>query len=94
MRPLTVITGILLGSCLAITVSLAAVLFVFLVLDADYPRLRYEFRALQQSLFIFLVMTSLSALSFYALTKNHPLRLWSQLVMWSGLAVTVWFYWP
>lgn len=94
MRPLTVITGILLGSCTAISLSLAAVLFVFLVLDADYPRLRHELRPLTQSLFIFLGMTSLSGLSFYASTKNHRLKSWSQLAMWSGLAATTWFYWP
>jgi len=40
MRPLTAIIGILLGSCAAISISLAAVLFVFLVLGDDYPRLR------------------------------------------------------
>jgi hypothetical protein len=46
MRPLTMITGILLGSCLAIFVSLAMVLIVFLVLGDDHPRLQHEFRPL------------------------------------------------
>src|SRR5690606_27629872 len=39
MRPLTVITGIVLGSCVSISVSLGAVLFIFLVLGDEYPRL-------------------------------------------------------
>lgn len=94
MRPLTVITAILLGSSLAITVSLAAVLFVFVVLDGDYPRLQHEFRPLTTSLLIFLGMTSVTAASFYALLKKHPLRRWSQLLMWIGLAATCWYYWP
>ncbi|MDH3614123.1 MAG: hypothetical protein OEU90_01970 [Gammaproteobacteria bacterium] len=93
MRPLTVITGILLGSCLAITVSLAAVLFVFLVLGDDYPRLQHEFRPLLSSVLIFFGMTSISAVSFYALLINHPARWWGQALMWSGLTVTGWYFW-
>lgn len=92
MRPLTVITGILLGSCFAITISLGAVLFVFLVLGDDYPRLESEFRPLLSSVFIFLVMTIISAASFYALLINHPTRWWAQAVMWSGLAATSWYF--
>ena len=74
MRPLTAVTGILLGSCVAITVSLAAVLVVFLVLGDDYPRLQSEFDALVSSLLIFLVMTVISAASFYTLVINHKAR--------------------
>lgn len=94
MRPLTVITAILLGSCLAITVSLAAVLFVFLVLGDDYPRLEHEFRPLVVSLMIFLGMTTVTAASFYARIKRHPLRGWMQVIMYAGLAATTWYYWP
>ena len=93
MRPLTVITGILLGSCLAITVSLAAVLFVFLILGDDYPRLRHEFRPLLSSVLIFFGMTSVSAVSFYALLINHPARWWGQALMWTGLTMTGWYFW-
>lgn len=92
MRPLTVITGILLGSCLAITISLAAVLFVFLILGDEYPRLESEFRPLLSSVFIFLGMTIISAASFYALLINHTARWWAQGLMWSGLAATAWYF--
>lgn len=94
MRPLTVITAIILGSCVAITFSLAAVLFVFLVLGDDYPRLQYEFRPLVHSFGIFLLMTCLSAASFYSLVRVHPLRFWAQLALWGGVAATTWYYWP
>jgi len=94
MRPLTVITGILLGSCLAITVSLAAVLFVFLVLGDDYPRVQHEFKPLLSSMLIFLGMTMICALSFYVLLINHAARWWCQGLLWSGLAATVWYYLP
>ena len=94
MRPLTAITGILLGSSLAITISLAAVLFVFVVLDEDYPRLQHEFGPLTQSFLIFLGMTSIAALSFYTMIRNHRFKLWGQCALWAGLAATTWYYLP
>jgi len=94
MRPLTVITAILLGSCLAITFSLAAVLLVFLILGDDYPRVQHEFGSLVSSVFIFFGMTIISAGSFYTLLINHPARYWAQLFLWTGLAVTTWYYLP
>ena len=94
MRPLTVITGILLGSCLAITVSLAAVLIVFLILGDDYPRVQYEFDSLVSSVFIFFGMTIISAGSFYTLLINHAARFWAQGLMWVGLAMTTWYFLP
>lgn len=94
MRPLTAVNGLLLGSCLAIAVSLAMVLIVFLILGDDYPRLRGEFEPLTKSLGIFVAMTGITALSFYALVKNHPARLLAQLLMLAGLLATGWYYWP
>jgi len=94
MRPLTAFTGFLLGSCVAITISLAMVLIVFLLLGDDYPRLQAEFRPLALSLCIFFGMTALSAGSFYTLLINHRLWLLAQLLMWAGLAATGWYYWP
>jgi len=94
MRPLTVITGILLGSCLAITVSLTAVLIVFLIIGDDYPRVQHEFDSLVSSVFIFFGMTIISAGSFYALLINHAARFWAQGLMWAGLATTTWYYLP
>ena len=92
MRPLTAITAIVLGSCVAITVSLAAVLFVFLVLGDEYPRVQHEFRPLLSSMFIFLGMTIISAASFYALLINHPARWIGQALLWSGLLATGWYF--
>jgi hypothetical protein len=94
MRPLTVITGIVLGSCLSITVSLGAVLLMFLLLGNEYPRLSAEFGGLLASILIFLLMTGFSATSFYALLKEQPWRYWAQAIMWAGLAATGWYYWP
>lgn len=94
MRPLTVITGILMGSCFAITVSLAAVLLIFLILGDEYPRVKQEFDGLVSSVTIFLCMTVISAASFYALVINHSARHLAQLLMWAGVAATIWYFLP
>ena len=94
MRPLTAINGILLGSCVAITISLAAVLVVFLVLGDEYPRLQSEFDALVSSVLIFLVMTAISATSFYTLIINHKARYIAQAALWGGLLATTLYYLP
>jgi TctA family transporter len=94
MHPLTVITGIVLGSCLSITLSLAAVLFIFLVLGDEYPRLRDEFDALINSLLIFIAMTAISSLSFYSILIRHQWRRGAQILMWLGVAATGSYYWP
>ena len=88
------ITGILLGSCLAISVSLALILIVFLVLGDEYPRLQHEFRPLLISMTIFLGMTIISAGSFYSLLIRHRARFLAQATMWLGFAATAWYYWP
>ena len=94
MRPLTAINGILLGSCVAITVSLAAVLVVFLILGDDYPRVQNEFDALMASLLIFIGMTAISAASFYTLLINHKFRLVAQVALWGGVVATTLYFLP
>ncbi len=94
MRPLTVINGIILGTCLSIAVSLAAVVLMFLILDDEYPRLGYEFRALIASLAIFIAMTAISAVSFYWLLVRHHWRFAAQGGLWAGIAMTVYYFLP
>ena len=94
MRPLAAVTLIVLGSCFAIMVSLAAVIIVVLVLGDEYPRLQHEFDPLLRSLAIFVGMTIIATGSFFALLKNHSARYWAQAAMWGGLLLTGWYYWP
>jgi hypothetical protein len=94
MRPLTVITGIVLGSCLSITISLVAVLIMFLVLRGEHPRLMAEFDAMRASLALFSAMTAISALSFYGLLIRHKWRLPAQVLMWAGVVLAGFYYWP
>jgi hypothetical protein len=94
MRPLSVVTLIILGSSFAITFSLAAVLLVVLILGDEYPRLQGEFEPLVESLILFLGMTMIAAASFYTLIKNHAARFWLNAAMWLGLLGVGFYYWP
>lgn len=94
MRPLTVITGILLGSSLSIAFSLGAVLVIFTVLGDEHPRLDREFGPLLASFSIFTIMTVISAASFYSLVKQHPLRWVAQALMWAAFVATGAWFWP
>jgi hypothetical protein len=94
MRPLTVINGIVLGSCFSIAVSLLAVMIVYLILGDDYPRVQQEFRPLLASTLIFFGMTAISAASFYSMLTNRKTAPIFQVAMWLSLAATGWYYWP
>jgi hypothetical protein len=94
MRPLSVVTLIILGSSFAITFSLSAVIFVVLVLGDEYPRLQREFDALLKSLVLFIGMTAIAAASFYTLIKNHAARYWLNAAMWLALVGVGYYYWP
>lgn len=94
MGPLTVINGILLGSCFSIAFSLGAVLLMFLVVGKDDPQLAHELPKLVDSLLIFSAMTAVSALSFYLLVRRHRARWVGQAVLWVGVLATGLYYWP
>ena len=59
MQPLTVITGILLGTSASIAAGLAVVMLLFFILADEHPRLATEFGPLLVSTSIFLIMTML-----------------------------------
>lgn len=94
MQPLTVITGILLGTTAAIAAGLSVVLLLFFILVDDHPQLAVEFAPLKVSTAIFLLMTVICAASFLGLVKRTRWRWVAQAGMWIGLALTVVYYLP
>jgi hypothetical protein len=94
MRPLSVVTLIILGSSFAITFSLSAVILVVLILGEDHPRLQAEFEPLLASVLLFLVMTAAAAASFLSLLREHALRYWLNALMWLCLFGVGYYYWP
>ncbi|HRP34403.1 MAG TPA: hypothetical protein PLI48_00845 [Gammaproteobacteria bacterium] len=94
MQPMTVVTGILLGSSAAIAAGLAVVVLIFLLLSGEHPRLGAEIGMLLASTGIFLGMTAVCAASFISLVKQ--LRWWwiPQAGMWAALGLVVLYYLP
>ena len=93
MRPLTVLTGIVLGSSAATTFGLGATWIVFLVLSDETPQFREELPLLAGYLAIFVGLTALAGLSFIAQAREKPWRHWAQGAMWTALAGLVALYW-
>jgi len=93
VRPLTVLTGIVLGSSAATTFGLGATLVVFLVLSGEVPDFRAELPLLARYVALFVGLTALAGVSFVGLAKNRPWRLWAQLAMWGALAGLAALYW-
>jgi len=93
VRPLTVLTGIVLGSAAATTFGLAATLVVFLVLSDEHPQFRSELPLLALYLAIFVGLTALAAASFIGLAKQRPWRRWAQVALWATLAALAAVYW-
>lgn len=94
MQPLTIITGIILGSAASISLGLGVVMLIFLILGDEYPRLASEFRPLVGSLVLFLAMTAVAVASFYSQLKRLWWRWPAQALMWADVLATGWFYWP
>jgi len=93
VRPLTVLTGIVLGSSAATTFGLGATLVVFLVLSGEFPQFRSELPLLAAYLALFSGLTALAAFSFIGQARERPWRRWAQLAMWGALAALAALYW-
>ncbi len=86
MRPLTVLTAIVLGSSVATTFGLGATLIVFLVLSGETPRFRAELPLLAVYVAIFAGLTALAAVSFIGQARETAWRHWAAGAMWIALA--------
>jgi hypothetical protein len=93
VRPLTVLTGIVLGSAAATTFGLAATLVVFLMLGDEHPQFRSERPLLAAYLAIFVGLTAVAGASFIGLVRQLPWRHWAQIVLWVTLCLLAGVYW-
>jgi len=93
VRPLTVITGIVLGSSAATTFGLGATLVVFLVLSGEFPQFRAELPRLALYFGLFTALTALAAVSFIGQARERAWRRGAQLAMWAALVALAALYW-
>ena len=94
MHPLTVVTGILLGSAASIAAGLLVVMFLFFLLSGNHPRVEAEIGPLVFNAGLFLAMTAICAASFIGLVKQRSWWWLPQLGMWGGLGLIVLYYMP
>jgi len=92
VRPLTVLTGIVLGSSAATTFGLAATLIVFAILKDEHPQFRSELPLLAVYLAVFVGLTALAGLGFVGLARARPWWRWAQAAMWAALAALATLY--
>ena len=85
MRPLTALTGIVLGSCVATTFGLGATLVVFLILTGEHPQFQSELPMLALYVAIFAGLTALAGISFVGMARQRPWRRWAQAALWTAL---------
>lgn len=94
MKPSVVLLGFVLGSVAAITFGLAGVSIVFAVLGTDESRLAAELPGLLGSLGTFASLTLVAAASFYGHLRETRWRFAALALLFGGLALAVWHYWP
>lgn len=94
MQPLTMLTGVILGSVFAIGLSLSVVLLLLTIVGTDYPQVAAERDGLATAIAIFWALTALAAASFVGLIRRGWWRWPAQLLLWGGLVVTGLYYWP
>ncbi|MGI9308205.1 MAG: hypothetical protein ACR2P6_03015 [Gammaproteobacteria bacterium] len=94
ITPLTVFSGVILGTVVSICFGLGIVCFIFWLLQGDYPRLESEIPELQRSTAIFLMLSLVAAAGFYGSLKRTYWRHWSFAALWLALLLTGFYYWP
>lgn len=94
MHPLAMLTGIVLGSAVSITVALTLTLVVFLLLPEYASRIGEEFPPLLRALGGSALLAALAAAAFLGEVKQRPWRRAAQAVLWAVLAVGAWWVWP
>ena len=94
MSPLAVLTGIIMGSAVTISIGLAMVLVVFLLMAGDYPALAREYGALLSSFLLFLTLAFVSAYAFLAVLRQTRWQWYAQAATWLTIALLTFHYWP
>lgn len=94
MQPLTVLTGIILGSVTSIAFGLAVSALVSVLVGSEAPQLAAELGTLWRHTLVFVGLSAACGLGFLGLVKRSRWRWYAQAVMWIALAVVVRVYWP
>jgi hypothetical protein len=94
MRPLSVLIGIVMGSTVSMTVSLALTWIVFLFLPEHADRIDPERAPLLRALGLSALLSAAAVLSFYGELRSRPWRRPAHAGLVMLLALATWVYWP
>jgi hypothetical protein len=94
MRPLSILLGILMGSAIALTVSLTMSGIVFLLLPEYYGRLASERLPLLRGLLWSWSLAGVSITCFIGELRGWRWRFAPQLLLAGMIAVLLYAYWP
>jgi hypothetical protein len=89
-----VLTGIVMGSAVTISLGLAMVLVVFVILSGEHPRLAAEYGTLLASFLLFFVLAMVAASAFVGQLRRRPWRGYAQLATWIVIGGIALYYWP
>ncbi|HHQ15180.1 MAG TPA: hypothetical protein ENK16_09120 [Chromatiales bacterium] len=94
MQPFIVILGVLLGTLVSLSFGLGVVLFVFWFLQSESSRFSTEMPYLLTSTAIFTALSVVCATAFIGCLRQRRWRYPVLALLWAGLIVTGWYYWP
>ena len=94
MSPLAVLTGIIMGSAVTISIGLAMVLVVFLSLSHDQARVAAEYGTLIKSFALFLGLAFIASYAFVGTLRQTRWQWTAQAGTWLAIGVIAVYYWP
>jgi VIT1/CCC1 family predicted Fe2+/Mn2+ transporter len=94
MRPLSVLIGIVMGSAIALTVSLTMSGIVYLLLPEYYGRLASERLPLLRGLLWSWGLAAVSVTCFIGELRGRRWRFGPELLLAAMIAVLLYTYWP
>jgi hypothetical protein len=94
MRPGVVLVGFVLGSAVGISFSLFGVLVIYLVLRSEDSRIAAEIGPLLTNLTMFVALTAVAAVTFYAELRQFAWRAVCRVALVGAVAGLAAFYWP
>lgn len=94
MRPITVLNGIVMGSCGSILLGISVTLLIFLILGPENPSLQRELQPLSIYAGIFLGLTAVSAWAFVGQLLLKSWRWWAETAMLVAIGGAVYYLLP
>jgi hypothetical protein len=94
MRPLAVLLGIVMGSAIAVAVSLSMTAVVFVLLPEYHARIDPERVSLYRGLLWSWSLAALGAAAFVGEVRVRPWRRTPQYLLLALVLLLAWVYWP